>query len=100
MRCRVNKPFTDGAKTYATGDVVDTDGWRLARQLVEQRYITPLGLPYPESYDIGKIPLIDIPIAEEPAPEPDNAPESESAVEAKPEPAPKKKPGPKPKKGA
>lgn len=61
MRCRVNKPFTDGAKVYATGDIVDTDGWRLARQLVEQRYITPLGLPYPASYDIGLIPSIDIP---------------------------------------
>ena len=65
MRCRVNKPFTDGAKVYATGDIVETDGWRLARQLAEQRYITPLGLPYPASYDIGFIPKLEIPEPEQ-----------------------------------
>lgn len=36
----VIRPF-DGAQPYRAGEIVDIDGWRHGRSLVERRYIRP-----------------------------------------------------------
>lgn len=38
MRAQVLKPFT-GERAYRVGEIVDATGWRLAGQLVAQRYL-------------------------------------------------------------
>lgn len=39
MRVEVLKPFQAGDRRLKTGEIVDASGWRLLRQLIEQRYV-------------------------------------------------------------
>lgn len=50
--CEVLKPF-EADRSLETGDVVDAAGWRMLRQLIEQKYLRRMSKAEVERYDNG-----------------------------------------------